>query len=403
MAEDPKAFLARYGPKRRINAAGPLTRLGGILMSDQVLDVMREAAHCSFDMPELQAKVGAAIAKHCAAEAAMVTTGASAGLTLGTAACLAGFSAARMDRLPDTSGMPNVVLMARPHRNGYDHAIRLAGAVIRDVGFDDRHAGSGIRSVEPWEYEAAIGPETVAIAYTVTMDNLSALPEVCAVAKKHGLPVIVDAAAQLPPAANLKRFTTMGVDLVVFSGGKAIGGPQATGILAGRRDLIASALLQQQDMDVNPLYWAPPASLATRDQVIGIPHHGLGRGFKAGREEIVGLLAALDAFVARDEVAWLASLNRRLETIAARIAAATPIETDLVDHGDGRAPELRLRFGGHNGLTAFSAAERLRGLDPAIHLAEEGMADGRLTIKLLAMPESDDAYLADSIVGLVSG
>lgn len=396
-----KSFLARYGLKRRINAAGPLTRLGGILMEEHVLDAMREAARCSFDMPELQAKAGAAIARHCGAEAAMVTTGASAGLTLGTAACLAGFSAARMDRLPDTSGMPNVVLMARPHRNGYDHAIRVAGAVIRDVGFDDRHAGSGIRSVEPWEYEAAIGPETVAIAYTATMANAGDLPAVCALAKAHKLPVIVDAAAQLPPAANLKRFTVMGADLVVFSGGKAIGGPQATGILAGRRDLIASALLQQQDMDVNPLYWAPPADLATRDQFVGIPHHGLGRGFKAGREEIVGLLAALDAFVSRDEAAWIASLNRRLKAIGDRIASATPIQARPIDHGDGRPPELHLIFGGHNGLTAFAAAEKLRAMDPAIHLAEDGMAEGRLTIKLLAMPESDDSYLAESIVSLI--
>ena len=398
---DGTSLMARYGLKRRVNAAGPLTRLGGSLMSDAVLDAMREAAHCSFDMPDLQARVGAAIAVHTGTEAAMVTTGASASLTLGTAACLAGFDAARMDRLPDSSGMPNVVLMARPHRNAYDHAIRLAGAVIRDVGFDDRYAGSGIRGVEPWEYEAAIGPETVAIAFTVTMENAAGLPDVCAVAKAHGLPVIVDAAAQLPPASNLKRFTAMGADLVAFSGGKAIGGPQATGILAGRRDLIASALLQQQDMDVNPLYWAPPPNLVQRAQVKGIPHHGLGRGFKAGREEIVGLLAALDAFVARDETAWLAGMNRRLAVIAARISGSTPIETRLIDHGDGRAPELSLRFGGHNGLTAAFAAEKLRALDPAIHLAEDGMADGRLTIKLMAMKESDDSYLADSIVGLV--
>jgi len=398
---DAQAVLARYGLKRRINAAGPLTRLGGALMADEVLDAMRAAAHCSFDMPELQALAGAAIARHTGAEAAMVATGASAGLTLGTAACLARFDAARMDRLPDTSGMANVVLMARPHRNAYDHAIRLAGAVIRDVGFDDRYAGSGIRGVEAWEYAAAIGPETVAIAYTVTAENAAGLPEICALAQAHDLPVIVDAAAQLPPATNLKRFIAMGADLVVFSGGKAIGGPQATGILAGRRDLIASALLQQQDMDVNPLYWAPPPSLASRAEVKGIPHHGLGRGFKAGREEIVGLLAALDAFVARDESAWLAGMRRRLSAIAAAISASTPIETTLNDPGDGRAPDLALFFRGQNGLTAEAAAERLRALDPAIHLAEDGMAAGRLTIKLMAMKESDDSYLAESIVALV--
>jgi L-seryl-tRNA(Ser) seleniumtransferase len=122
------------------------------------------------------------------------------------------------------------------------------------------------------------------------------------VCKPRGLPVIVDAAAQLPPKANLRRFLELGADLVAFSGGKAIGGPQASGILAGRRDLVGAALVQQLDMDVAPETWTPP-DLVDRDALKGVPHHGLGRGFKAGKEEIVGLLVALERFAAADDEA----------------------------------------------------------------------------------------------------
>ena len=121
----------------------------------------------------------------------------------------------------------------------------------------------------------------------------------------HGLPVIVDAAAQLPPRDNLRRFIAAGADLVLFSGGKAIGGPQSSGILAGRRDLIGSALVQMMDMDVHPQTWSA-SPLIDRSALRGIPHHGIGRGFKVGKEEIAGLLTALALFTARDEAAFAA-------------------------------------------------------------------------------------------------
>ena len=393
-------IYAGLGVKRRINAAGTLTRLGGALMAPEVVAAMAAAARASVDIAELQAAASRTIARLTGAEAGMVTTGAAAALTLATAASMTRWDVARMAALPHAADFPHEVIIPRTHRTGYSHAFAAAGARLIDIGHNDRGTGAGVRGIEAWEIEAAIGPRTAAFAFSANIDSVRDLPLVAEVCRARGIPVIVDAAAQLPPKANLRRFVELGADLVAFSGGKAIGGPQATGILAGRRELIASALLQQQDMDVNPLYWAPPSSLASRDQFVGIPHHGLGRGFKAGREEIVGLLAALEAFVSRDEAAWIASLNRRLKAIGDRIASATPIQARHIDHGDGRPPELHLIFGGHNGLTAFAAAEKLRAMDPAIHLAEDGMADGRLTIKLLAMPESDDAHLAESIVDL---
>ncbi len=329
----------RLGVARRINAAGTLTRLGGSLMAPEVLEAMREAAGHSVDIAELQTAASARIAAATGAQAGIVTSGASAALTLATAACLARWDVARMAALPDTAGMPNQVLMARTQRNSYDHAIRVAGARIVDIGHNDRGTGAGIRGLEAWEIDAAVNPQTVAFVFVASAQSMSALPMVIRTVHAHGLPVIVDAAAQLPPRENLRRFVAAGADLVLFSGGKAIGGPQASGILAGRRELIGSALVQMMDMDVHPQTWSA-APLIDRSALRGIPHHGIGRGFKVGKEEIAGLLVALERFVQRDEAAFAARLRQRLVAIAAALSAAAPrLRTRLVSEAADECDE----------------------------------------------------------------
>jgi D-glucosaminate-6-phosphate ammonia-lyase len=378
-------IYARLGVKRRINAAGTLTRLGGSLMDESVLDAMREAARGSVDIGELQSAASRAIAKATGAEAGLVTSGAAAGLTLAAAACIAGLDVARMARLPDTRGLPNEILMARTHRNAYDHALRAAGAIIVDVGHNDRGTGAGIRGLEAWEIEAAITPATVAYAFAATPESVGDLPAIIDVCRKHRLKVIVDAAAQLPPAANLRTFVATGADLVVFSGGKAIGGPQASGILAGQRDLIASALLQQLDMDVAPTRWAAP-DIVDRAKVPVPPHHGIGRAFKVGKEEIVGLIVALEKFADRDEVAATAALHTRLEAIAAALPGRRTrivpgrVATLEVETSDGPAALARLLAG-----------------DPPVHVGERNAAQGVLTIDLQAVRAEDDAILAAAL------
>ena len=214
---------------------------------------------------------------------------------MGVAACVAGMDVAAMDRLPDTSGLKDEVVVQRGHRNAYDHAIRAVGVRMVEVGYlglsrrrrhpslanrrGDHRADGGGRLSDPRT------PGTVP------------LPEVCQIAHERGVPVIVDAAAELPPRANLRRFIAEGADLVVFSGGKAIGGPQASGILAGRADLIASVALQHQDMDVRPETWSW-RPLLDAGRLAGVPHQGFGRSMKVGREEIVGLITALRRFAA---------------------------------------------------------------------------------------------------------
>ena len=389
-------IYTRLGVPRRINAAGTLTRLGGSLMDPEVLQAMVDAAGASVDIAELQSAASRAIATATGAQAGIVTSGASAALTLATAACLARWDVARMAALPDTASMPNRVLMARSHRNSYDHAVRAAGARIVDIGHNDRGTGAGIRGLEAWEITAAIDEQTVAFVFVATPHTIHELPLVLATLHAHGLPVIVDAAAQLPPKSNLRFFIEAGADLVLFSGGKAIGGPQSSGILAGRRDLIGSALVQMMDMDVSPQTWSP-SDLIDRAALEGIPHHGIGRGFKVGKEEIAGLLTALQGFVERDEAAASTAFRQRLLRIAAVLGTESPIKTRLLaadgDLSSG-IPLLELTVTG----SAHALCRRLLNGDPPVHLGERQADAGILTIHPQTLRQQDDAVLTRCLI-----
>ena len=384
----------RLGVPLRINAAGTLTRLGGSLMEPEVLQAMQQAAAASVDISELQSAASRVIATATGAQAGIVTSGAAAALTLATAACLARWDVARMAALPDTAAMPNRVLMARTHRNSYDHAVRLAGAQIVDIGHNDRGTGAGVRGLEAWEITAAIDANTVALVFVATPHTVADLPLVIDTLHAHGLPVIVDAAAQLPPRSNLRFFIEAGADLVLFSGGKAIGGPQASGILAGRRDLVGSALVQMMDMDVSPRTWSP-SDLVDRAALQGIPHHGIGRGFKVGREEIVGLLTALERFVARDEDAASTALTQRLLAIAIALATEPTIVARLIPAGqDTPVPLLELSVKG----SAHALCQRLQLGDPPVHLGERLADAGILILNPQTLRPEDDTLLVRCLI-----
>jgi L-seryl-tRNA(Ser) seleniumtransferase len=300
-----------------------------------------------------------------------------------------------MAALPDTRAMPNRILMARTHRNSYDHAVRLAGATIVDIGHNDRGTGAGVRGLEPWEIEAAIDANTAAFLFVATSETLADLPAVLDTVHRRGLPVIVDAAAQLPPRRNLKTFIEAGADLVVFSGGKAIGGPQASGILAGRRDLVGSALVQMMDMDVSPQTWSPSA-LIDRDALKGIPHHGIGRGFKVGKEEIAGLLVALERFVDRDEDAIAEQFTARLQAIAAALSAAPALTARLIarDGVDQHVPLLELTVAG----SAHALSRQLQHGTPPVHLGERLAHQNILTINPQTLRPDDDVVLVRCLI-----
>ena len=287
----------RLGVAPIINACGPNTRLSGGIMAAEVAEAMVEASQHCVDMVELQARASTQIAEATGAEAGLVTSGAAAGVLLGLAASMTGLDPDKMNRLPDTAGMRSEIVVPRSHRNFYDRAVRALGARVVEVGLSDRFSGTGVRDVEAWEIAAAITERTAAVYYLAKPHALPPLAEVVAVAGAKGVPVVVDAAAELPPKENLRRFLAEGAALVAFSGGKAIGGPQASGILAGRRDLIAAAALQSLDLDVFLDQFNPPAGFIDKRTLPGLPHHGIGRPCKVGKEEIVGLLTALRLFI----------------------------------------------------------------------------------------------------------
>ena len=370
------------GVRRRINAAGALTRLGGAVMAPEVMAAMAAASRASVDIGELQDAASSRIAEATGAEAGLVTTGAAAALTLAAAASIARWDVAKMAALPHADAFPRDILIPRTHRTGYAHALAASGARLVDIGHNDRGTGAGVRGLEAWEIETALTPSVVAMAFSVNAISIVDLPTAIAVCRTNNIPLIVDAAAQLPPKENLRRFSAMGVDLVAFSGGKALGGPQASGILAGRRDLVASALLQQLDMDVAPETWVPPR-LVDRANLHGVPHHGIGRGFKAGKEEIVGLLTALDRFVKADDASDNAALEARLKKIAAALAG---LDVTLVPAKQtGRVPVLEIAM-----ADALAVSARLQRNDPPVHLSERHAARGVLTLDpQVLLPEHD--------------
>ncbi|MBI2321806.1 MAG: hypothetical protein HYU88_06875 [Chloroflexi bacterium] len=263
-----QSVLARLGMRPLVNAHSRLTRLGGSIMAQPVLEAMLEASRHFYDMFELQERVGERIAALTQNEAAYVTSGAAAGLVLATAACITGADPARIAKLPQLDGLKDEVVVHRFQRNHYDNNVRTPGTRLVEIG--------GHRQTHRWELEEAIGPRTAAVLYFTgpyVARNLLPLEVVIEVASARDVPVIVDAAAHIPPASNLWRFTQMGAALAIFSGGKGLGGPQSSGLILGRRDLIAACKL------------------------LGSPSYAIGRPMKVGKEEMVGLLAAVELYL----------------------------------------------------------------------------------------------------------
>src|SRR3954451_4179345 len=309
----------QWGVEPVINASGAVTRLGGAPMPAEVVEAFVAAARESVPLDQLQAAASRVIAEVTGADAGLVTSGAAAALMLGAAAILAGYDPGRMERLPHCDGFPHEFVTAREHRNGYDHAVRAAGARLVEVGFHEVAAGAGVRRAEAWEYEAAFGPMTAGVLYVLGEGSRPPLADVVMRAHAHGLPVLVDAAGELPPRSNLRDILTTGADLVAFSGGKAIRGPQATGILCGRRDLVGAAAVQMLDLDDHPELWEPPAEFILRDRLTGLPRQGVGRALKVSKEQIAALLVALELFAGGAYDAELPAMRRRLESIAAAL------------------------------------------------------------------------------------
>jgi L-seryl-tRNA(Ser) seleniumtransferase len=382
------------GVPRIINAYGTNTRLSGGLMAPEVLATMAEAARATVEMHHLQAAASREISKATGAEAGIVTSGASAAVLLGAAACMARLDPGAMNRLPDTRGLPDEFITIRSQRNMYDRALRVAGGRIIEIGIPDRVSGPGVRDAAPWEIADAITDRTAAIYYLAGAQSEPPLPDVVRVARERHIPVLVDAAAQLPPTENLRRFIAEGADLVCFSGGKALGGPQSSGILAGRRDLVSSALAQMLDLDMPEAEFIAPAEFTPLAQMRGLPHHGIGRSCKIGKEEIVGLIVALRRFVTENPITRSAQWQARLETV--QQAAGDLPGLRLIP--DGAKPGLPLLAWQLPDAAAAGIIEvRLRAHRPAIHVDASRIAQGLLAINPIAFDDGDAALLGAAL------
>jgi D-glucosaminate-6-phosphate ammonia-lyase len=379
-----------------INASGSVTRLGGAPMPRDVIEAFCAAAAEAVPLEQLQAAASRRIAAATGAEAGLVTAGAAAALTLGTAAILAGYDLRRMELLPHCDGsFANELVMAREQRNGYDHAVRAAGATLVEVGFHEIVANAGVRRAEVWEYEAVFSSRTAGVLYVYAPDAHPDLNALVAAAHARGLPVLVDAAGELPPRTNLKSIVATGADLVTFSGGKAIRGPQATGILCGRRDLIASAALQMLDMDDHFELWDPPPELIDKTRLPGMPRHGLGRGFKVAKEQIVALLKALDLFTAGEYERQRVVQRKHLLTIAEAIEGCAA-QTSLIDRGDDEpTPLLEIAIDEVAlGRSALEVCRQLRRGSPPCYVGHGKLNESTLVINPLHLNDDRTGALA---------
>ena len=378
-----------------INASGAVTRLGGAPMPDEVLDAFREAAHGWVPLEQLQAAAGRRIAELTGTEAGLVTAGSAAALTRGTAAILCGYNLRRIEQLPHCDDFPCEFIIAREQRSGYDHAVRAAGARFVEVGFNEIVSNAGVRRTEAWEYEAAFTENTAGVFYGYGRDSQPPLAEVIERAHRHELPVLVDAAGELPPKRNLADIAALGADLVGFSGGKAIRGPQSTGILCGRRDLVASATIQMLDMDDHLQLWDPPQGLVDRDKLDGLPRHGIGRTLKVSKEEILALVTALELFASGAYDSDWDTQHARLESIAGELAGLPVTCAIEGTAAEERSPMLAIVVDESTaGHTAFEICRRLRNGTPPVYVSHGQLAQATLVINPLCFSDAQAPELA---------
>ena len=299
-----------------ISACGSNTARGGSKLRPEVMAAMNETARVMVNMDELNRAAGKVLAAHTGAEAGFVSSGSAGGLLLQAAAVITGGEPALMARLPDATGMRNEIIIHLAHRFPYDQSYRAVGAKLIEIG-DGRRC-------RPWELDAAFTERTAAVAYLFSprvTRNALPLEHVCDVAHERGVPVLVNAASFLPPRANLKRFTAAGADMVIYSGGKAVKGPQGTGILVGKQHLIDAAMAN-----------ASPAQY-------------IGRGLKVAKEEIVGLCAALEIFAAEDEEVETARYLNMCERAARELQGYPGLEVTVEhDELDYLIPRTVLNF-----------------------------------------------------------
>lgn len=307
-------LYAELGVRKAINAWGHITVRGGSRLPPEVTRAMVEASQHFVDVHEFKAAVSRRIAELTHNEACEPCCGAAAGLILSTAACIASTDPAAMAQLPNLEGLKDEVVVFRAQANPYWSVIQRVGVRLREVGT--------IRGTESWQLEKAMGPQTAAVIFfTADYYNRGGAPSLertIEVAHRASVPVIVDAASQLPPKENLWRFTQMGADLVIFSGGKALSAPNPTGLIFGRPDLVHAC------------------------SFANTPNHTIGRPMKLGKEELAGLLAAVKWFLNLDHEARYQRWERQASYIIRELSGIAGVRTEHSSVGESGVPGPRV-------------------------------------------------------------
>lgn len=304
-------YFAELGVKPFINAAGTYTTLTASLMQPEVVAAMQYSAKKFYRLMDVQDATGKRIAELLGAESAMVTSGAAGALTVGTAACVAGDNNDFILRLPDTAGMKNEVIVQKLHRYGYDHAVRVCGVKMVEVE-------------TAADVDRAVSPRTAMMLFYNNNDPVGQIraEEWVRLGKKHKVPTFNDASADVPPVGNLTKYIKMGFDLVTYSGGKGLCGPQSAGILAGRKDLIRAARLNTSPYSDT-----------------------IGRGLKVNKEEMLGMMVALENYMKRDHDAEWREWEKRISLIRDSVASVPTLKTStMVPEIANHVPHLQLKW-----------------------------------------------------------
>jgi len=352
-----------------INAQGTMTMLGGSLIRPEVEAIMSQAAKHFVGIPALEVAAGKRIAemlKLPKGYGALVTSGAAAAIQSGLAGILTGDNESLIKQLPDLTGMKSEVILQKSHRNPFDHQLRATGVKLVEVETRDqlrRAANERTAMMHFSNFANAAGQ--------IKVDEWANL------AKELKLPCMNDAAADTPPVSHLWDYTNMGYDLVTFSGGKALRGPQCAGLLVGREDLVGYALLNNS------------------------PHEDtLGRGQKVGKEEIIGMVKALELYLAEDHDALAREWQQRLNTVSKQVSTVPGVSTafftpDIANH----VPHMQITWDPKIALTAPQAAKILRNGSPAIAV---GGGEGRpgLAISTFMLQPGEELVVADQLVKL---
>ncbi len=352
-------YFEDLGVRPLINASGTFTAMTASLMPREVMDAINYASKHYVMLDELHDKVGERIASTLRCEAAMVTAGAASALTLGTAAVLTGTDREKVVALPNLSGMKSEVIIQKSHRFGYDHAVRNTG--VRLVEVETRE-----------QLEQAINPQTAMMLFYNNNNTVGQIrdDEFVQLGKKHGIPTFNDCAADVPPVENLWKYTAMGFDLVTFSGGKGIRGPQSAGLLLGPKPLIAAARLN-----------GPPNS------------DSIGRGMKVNKEEMLGMLVALELYVEKDHARERREFDDRAERIQQAARSVSGVQAEIfVPEVANHVPHVRVTWdAAARGLTSQQVVKALLDGEPSIGVRPD---DGGIVVGVWMMQPGDEKVVA---------